>query len=311
MLVGHQKQWHYLKESAAKRNIAHAYLFYGPPKTGKKTIALRFAKVINCYNSETKPCNECQSCKEIDNNISSNLFFLKEAEDKKQIHISQIRELKAKMSLSAAGGGHKVAIIDASQINVHAQGALLKLLEEPKGQTAIILVAERINQFLPTIISRCQVLRFSLVAKEEIKKFLIESGADEEEAKEVAALSFGRPGLALEMLTEPKIREFQKRKIEDIKKLSKSLFSQKFQYAQNISKNSDQLYATIEIWLNYFRALLLQQAKRENFSKESPGQCYSSQRLRDLIIFLEKIRILLLTTNINPKIAIEAFLIKV
>ncbi len=81
------------------------------------------------------------------------------------IPVAQIFDLKTKLSLSAIGQNYKVAIIDeASEMTADAQGALLKLLEEPKGKTVIILLSQQLNRLTSTIVSRCQVIRFDLLS---------------------------------------------------------------------------------------------------------------------------------------------------
>ena len=156
-IIGHQKQWQYLKRSAESDRLAHAYLFYGPAKIGKKTLALEFAKLLGAPTDLALVEPEASA----------------DEGEKAVIHILQIRELKSKLFLSAIDSGYKVAIIDeAPAMTADAQSALLKLLEEPKGKTILILLAQNLNQLLPTIVSRCQPLRFDLLPSQEIEKYL-------------------------------------------------------------------------------------------------------------------------------------------
>jgi DNA polymerase III subunit delta' len=292
MIIGHQKQWNFLRKSAEKENLSHAYLFYGPSKTGKKTIALELAKIINNYQGD--------------------ISFLTEAPETEAILISQTRELKEKLSLSAAGGGYKIAIIDVvSKITFDAQGALLKLLEEPKGRTVIILIAGHISQFLPTIVSRCQLIRFGLVEREKIERELLKGKISASKAEEIAFLSFGKPGVAVDCLHNPQIAETEKEKIKNIQKLQDASLYEKFKDVEKLAKNPEILNSTTETWLNYFRSLLLEKLGRRHLPEELENNSYSLAKIRNIIEFLEKIRLLLNTTNVNPRLSLEIFFMKI
>ncbi|PIP27427.1 MAG: DNA polymerase III subunit delta', partial [Candidatus Moranbacteria bacterium CG23_combo_of_CG06-09_8_20_14_all_39_10] len=163
-IIGHQKIINLLDRAIAKDAVSHAYLFSGPESVGKFTVALDFAeRLIGNIDS-----------------ISSDLISIKpEIEENKgvikklDIKIEAIRNLLHKLSLTSVGGRYKVVIIDdADRLNRTAQNALLKTLEEPNAKVVLILVCQDERKLLPTIISRCQKMRFGLVKEAEIEKIV-------------------------------------------------------------------------------------------------------------------------------------------
>lgn len=293
MIVGHEKQWSFLKKSAEKKRLSHAYFFYGPPRVGKKTIAFEFAKLIN--------------------NHPEQIILLKQKPEAGAILISQIIEIKQKMSLAGIGEEYKVAIIDvASKMTFDAQCGLLKLLEEPRGNTVIILIAERVSQFLPTIASRCQLIRFGLVDEKIIIDKISKLKISSEKIREAVYLSFGKPGAAIDYIKDLKKANWEKENIKEIKRLGNVSLYEKFQAAERFSKEDlDTLNHITGTWLNYFRAILLQRLGKGGLPNMLKDNNYSLNKIKSIINFLEKIRLLLNTTNISPRLALEVFFMKI
>ena len=137
-VIGHKKQWEFLKRSFQEKRLAHAYLFTGPESVGKKKTALEFAKLVLCRSQKSQPCNKCQDCYQVDNLIHPDFLLIKPSRSAAQkISIEEIRTLKEKISITS-GGKYKIAVIDnAHRLTQEAQSALLKLLEEPQGLSLI------------------------------------------------------------------------------------------------------------------------------------------------------------------------------
>jgi len=121
--------------------MAHSYLFSGAREIGKKTFAIEFAGLVGCKFPDLK--------------------IVTKKDDKNEVDISQIREVQKFLSYKSYNGGFKIVIVDdAEKMNVEAQSCFLKTLEEPKGQTLIVMVSSRPDMLLPTITSRCQTIKF-------------------------------------------------------------------------------------------------------------------------------------------------------
>ena len=135
-----------LNESLRRGRVFSSYLFVGPDGAGKRARAVEFAKTINHSDSENHPDIHIVEPKGVSSSIG----------------IDEIREVKRKASLKPYGSGMKVFIIDrAHSLKPGAQNALLKILEEPPGRTVFMLVCRSEDLLLPTVVSRCQIVRFS------------------------------------------------------------------------------------------------------------------------------------------------------
>lgn len=311
MLIGHQKQWQFLKESVKLGKIPHAFLFSGPNQVGKRTLALEFIKLINCQKKDfnLKPCQECRSCKDIKKEIYPDLVVIKPK--KKEIHISQIRELRSYLSLRPYSAPFKTAIIDqAHSLNQEAQSAFLKTLEEPKGNTCLILITEYPEILLPTILSRTEKVKFYPVSFFQIKNYLKEQRIEDKKAKTIALLSSGRPGKAIDFLLNPQKLKNQNQKIKEILQLISSDFAFRFQYTKDLSGNSQNLKEVLEIWLRYFRDALITKINSPDRVSLKLRKDYSISKLKDIIIIIQNINYLISTTNINKRLALEILMLE-
>lgn len=282
MIIGHQKQRQFLKKSAEANRIPHAFLFSGQEQLGKKALAVEFARFLV---KDSHPD-----------------FILLEPEVN-NIQISQIRELIWKLSLRPYSALFKVAVIDQAHLmNQQAQNCFLKTLEEPKGNSILILITEHPEMLVPTILSRVQRIKFFPVKKEEIENYLIKQGACKKKAEHLSSFSSGRPGTAIDFLADSSKIENQEKIVSDIDKISKADFSFRFQYAKSLA---EQNYKEIlDIWLRYFRNLFLFRLKGDNSIK------YSLSKLKRIISSIQSTNHLMFSTNVNPKLALEILLME-
>jgi len=278
MIIGHQKQLNYLRKMAESGKIPHALLFSGQDCLGKKTIALHFISQLFGENPLFHP------------------DFILITPVKKQIQIDQIRELSWRLSLKPMKAPLKAAIIDkAHSMNEEAQNCFLKTLEEPKGNTLLILITEYPNFLLPTIISRCEMIKFYPVETEEIRKFLSEKEISKEEMEKIVGFSLGRPGLAMSFLENPEKLKEQEIKIKELIKIYNSPLFLRFQYAKELSVN-ESLKEILNIWLIYFRKALISQ---KNVAK-----------IKNILKVLQRVIFLMSTTNINQRLALEILMLE-
>lgn len=143
--------------------LAHAYIFLGPQKDTMSDFALKFAKALNCLetNSSFSSCQECLSCKKIEHFNHPDIGHLRTEGLSRQIKIEQIRALIKDAYLKPIEAKKKVYIIyDADSMNEESANCLLKTLEEPPKDVIIVSVSTNLSSLLPTIISRCQIIKF-------------------------------------------------------------------------------------------------------------------------------------------------------
>jgi len=289
--IGHQKQWQYLKQSAQNDVLAQAYLFHGPSQVGKKKIALELCDWIgvnytNLKIIEPKADRETQRPK---------------------IAVEEIKELKNHFSLSVAGKDYKIAVIDNAQTMTRdAQSAMLKLLEEPRGKSLIILIAQSPDQLLETIVSRCQLVRFNILSKDVLSSYLEKQNLKEEEKRMALWLSFGKPGRMINYLEQKEVNEFQKKSLYQIKELVRAPLFERFKTAKQLAENRTDISMVLEVWLHYFREILLKKVNKEKLSKD-----YSFEQLKEIIDGIERTEYVLNNSNANLRLALEFLLLKI
>jgi DNA polymerase-3 subunit delta' len=140
MIIGHQKQWDFLKNKFETDQLSHAYLFSGQDQIGKKLVATKFAEYIGCKFPD---------------------LMIIVSDQGKEIPISKVREAQNFLGYKSYNGGYKIVIVDeADKMNSEAQNCFLKTLEEPKGRTILFLISSKPDLLLSTIFSRCQLVKF-------------------------------------------------------------------------------------------------------------------------------------------------------
>ena len=201
------------------KKIPNALLFSGNSDIGRSKAAFLFAKGVNCLNGKLPFCNKCKSCRKIDAKSHPDILTIQLLENKKSILISQIRELKSViLSRPNEAKFRMILIFDADLMNIEAQNALLKMLEEPPERTFFILIAQKISLLAATILSRCRTIMFKplnykLVANRLVDEFnfdkdlakIVSQNADADFKK---ALSF----LQKQELNKQELTWIQKRK---------------------------------------------------------------------------------------------------
>ena len=168
-LVGQEATARALRGAITTDRVAHAYLFSGTRGTGKTTTARLLAKAINCLHrpqGTSEPCNECESCIEIQNGSALDLVEIDAASNR---GIDEIRDLREKVNLAPALGRKKVYIIDeAHMLTTEAFNALLKTLEEPPEHVVFVLCTTEANKVPLTVLGRCQQFVFRRFSDEQI-----------------------------------------------------------------------------------------------------------------------------------------------
>ncbi len=208
-IVGHQGQIELLRRAVRRDRLHHAYLFVGPDGTGKRTVATAVAAAVQCREGAGDACGECASCRCIDDRNHPDVHWLEQRKGKRDITIEQVRGLQRELALHRFSGKKKVAIVDPlTFMNLHAQNALLKTLEEPPGESLLILVAGSTGGVLPTVLSRCLRLRFSPLTVEQAAAVVARRReVPEDRALLLAALGYGSLGRALAVDDEEMLEE--------------------------------------------------------------------------------------------------------
>src|SRR5256885_14018551 len=203
---GHDQVVEKFRRALANGRLASTFLFVGPPGIGKRTFALKLAQGLLCERVpevRLEPCGECPSCHQVASLNHPDVETIAKPADKAFIPVELLigdaeHRMRAglcySISLKPYSGRRKIAIIDdADYLNKEGANCLLKTLEEPPPQSVLILIGTSEQRQLPTIRSRCQIVRFQSLAEQDVAELLVERGIcdDPAIAKAAAAKSGG------------------------------------------------------------------------------------------------------------------------
>lgn len=321
MIIGHNRQIEYFNKVLSRGRLAHAYLFYGPEHIGKFTVAGYLAGLFD--NPELIILDRERT-----------LVSKKDA--RKDIPIEDIRELKRRFSFAPEGERWRIAIInDTHNLSPAAADAFLKILEEPGERTLFILITSAKDALLPTIVSRTQPIRFSLVPDDTLLEFVKKSEKDKSKQELILAITAGRPGVAARLLGENGYLESELKFLKGIDSvLSKRDVPEALILAEKMASSEELRGKAIEYVLRILRKNLLDGAggslggavvNHHTFAagvflgadlkkiKEIYPESGESSHLKSVVVKLKntaRFADILETTNVNPRLAMDNILLE-
>ena len=265
--TGHEWAAEMLQQHIASGSLRHAYLFSGPGGVGRRTLALCFAQAINCPQplSPGQPCGECRICRQIENMQQADLSILQAEQEGGTLKVEQVRELQHMLSLAPYESNYRVALLlRFEEANASAQNALLKTLEEPNPRVVLLVTADDPENLLPTIVSRCELMRLRPMPAEDLAAHLNQKhSVDKEQAELIARISGGRPGLALRLAQDESLLVSRKEYMEDClnllgnERIERMLFVEKLTRGRERAEAKSELRAELSYWLSLWRDVLL------------------------------------------------------
>ncbi len=314
-IEGQDRAVEFFRSSVNRNKLAHAYLFLGPQSVGKTLLAKNLAKFLNCEKPvkhgdlDIDCCDSCISCRKIDDFNHPDVHWI-EAEQSRRVSIDEIRLAQKEISLKSYEGKLKVMIVlEAHRMTEEAANSLLKTLEEPPGHSLIILTSANINGLLPTIVSRCQTVKFYPLNYEKLKQILAQRYKFKaDDLHFLSAQAEGRIGRALS-LRDKQALDKKNRLIERISRFDRRPSSAEL---FNI-KDKKELANQIRHLLNWFRDILifkvgLPASSIINADRlegiKSQAKMFNLQELEQIITEIDQTH-RLIESNVNPKIALE------
>jgi DNA polymerase-3 subunit delta' len=330
-VIGQSKAVELLRRSLNSERLSHAYLFVGQPHVGKMTLAVNLAQALNCEQAE-RPCGQCRSCLHIASDNHPDVQVVSratgsdsgDASTKKEISITQIKEIQRYAALQPYEGRYRVFIIDGAEyLNEESANCLLKTLEEPPPRVLFVLLTVNDGRLLPTIISRCQRVELFPLSASVIEQALIEHWkVAPEKAGLLSRLCHGGIGWAACAAQDESLVQERSQKLEELVSLSDASLDQRFAFAARLatqfSKNRDAVKEMLELWLEWWRDVILTEEGCiqfvTNVDREAilhnHAECYNLTGIRG---FIEAIRDAQrqLEQNANPRLVLEVLMLSI
>ena len=246
---GHDHIIHRLRQALTSGRMGSAYLLGGPRGIGKAALAQAFAAFALCKQPhDDDACGTCNQCVRLAAGTHPDLQVLARDPERRDIGVEAARGVTRWLSLRPLMANRKVVIVDGAEtLSVPAQNALLKSVEEPPGQAVILLLATTATLLLPTIRSRCQLLRLEPLPDDAVSAILTAHDIPAERIALLAARAEGSPGRALELANEPEdgIRQMMLTALPQLRERSTAELSA---LAQKIGPDADAALAIILGW---------------------------------------------------------------
>lgn len=339
-IIGHTQVLSVLDRAVVDGRIRHAYLFLGPARVGKATVARWLAARLNCRESPA-PCGRCPSCLRIQRGAHPDIRSLQIPGDRdeslglplepleklsraaeRSIGIEQVRALQHDAALAPNEATWKVyQILGAELLTLPAANSMLKTLEEPPPNVVLILTIPDGADLLPTLVSRCQIVRFGFVSIDEIRSGLqTKLGVDSERADVVARLAGGRPGWAIEAASDEGMLRERDRAVDDLIAATRPGFLERLAIAERVaagySRDQAGVQQLISLWQSWWWDVHLSQLGcselianidrhdvLDSFARQVPDAKVVAY-LHDLALASQR-----LVQNVNPRLALEALLL--
>lgn len=256
-IIGHEAIKRGLAHAVAEKRLHHALLFVGQAGVGKNTLARAFVQSVFCERSSESAlecCGSCSNCMRIAQNVHPDVFVVES--DSATLKIELIRDMQRRLGLAPFESDKRFVIIrDVHKMQDAAANCLLKTLEEPDPYTTFILITPHLQRLLPTIVSRCQIVRFASFERDVIADYLVQhENVPLNIAQQTAILAAGSIGKAIELSQGEDQTELLEI-LDDI--LSMRSMDDAFSMAASLKGKKDKAEHLMLLLLTYVRDLAL------------------------------------------------------
>jgi DNA polymerase-3 subunit delta' len=313
-IIGQKSLINQLKIIVASSNSGHAYAFSGPSGTGKRTIALAYARSLLCAGCS--PGHACLPCRTFTEGTNPDFYEI--VTDKQSIGVDSIRAMQEDMANRPTYGDRKVYFIDrAQQMTTQAQNCLLKTLEEPPAYAVILMSVANFDALLPTIRSRTVNFRINPYSDAEMLQILQPLYAlDETEWEFILKFSRGIPGNAIHLIEEGSVRDLRRLVFKLLEKPDDIQSAEEVR--KTLSENKAELPTVLDILLSFYRDCLMALEGMENRLINSDkkdiikwiAKKYTKRKLLDKTNALEGLR-RSFETNVNHQLGVDVLVMEI
>lgn len=263
-VIGHKDIIEYVQNAVKSDKVSHAYILNGERGSGKKLLANLFARTLLCENSDEEPCNECKSCIQAENRNNPDIIIVQHSKPN-SITIDEIREqVNNDVMIKPYSYKYKVYVIpEADKMTEQAQNALLKTIEEPPAYAVIILLTENADALLPTIQSRCVMLKLRNIRDTLVKAYLMQQlQIPEYQAKICAAFAQGNIGKAIKLANSEHFNEIKDEAISLLKHINETELSDVSGCVKNITNYKIDIVEYLDVISIWYRDILIYKATK-------------------------------------------------
>ncbi len=320
-ILGHETIIEYFKNAISMDKVSHAYILNGEEKSGKMMLAEAFAMTLQCEKNGNTPCNECHSCKQSVNRNQPDIIYVTH-EKPNTLGVEDIRkQINDDIVLKPYSSKFKIYIVDeAEKMNIQAQNALLKTIEEPPSYAVLILLTTNADSFLPTILSRCVRLDIKAVPDEKIRRFLMEEKqVPSYQADVCVAFAQGNVGKAIALASSENFNEMKNSAIQLLKRINDIDLYEMTQAVKQITEYKLEINDYFDLMMVWYRDVLLYKAtadanrlifQEEIYSIKKEASHSSYEGIENILKALEKAKIRL-KANVNFELLIELLLLTI
>lgn len=264
-VVGHKDILKYISSAVENNRISHAYILNGERGSGKKMLANLFAMTLLCETGDNEPCGKCHSCKQAESGNHPDIIRVTH-EKPNSISVDDIRtQVNNTVDIKPYQGPYKVYIIpQADMMTPQAQNAILKTIEEPPSYAVFLLLTENAETLLPTINSRCVMLKLRNIKDTLIKKYLMENlEIPDYKADMCTAFAQGNMGRAIMLANSDHFNEIREEAVQLLKHISEMELNEIVAAVKNISVYKLEITDYLDIIMIWYRDVLLYKATKE------------------------------------------------
>ena len=320
-IIGHNQIVEHLKNAIRMEKVSHAYILNGESSAGKMMLAEAFAMALQCETGNEEACMNCRSCHQAKEHNQPDIIYVTH-EKPNVISVDDIRhQLNNDIVIKPYSSKYKIYIVDeAEKMNIQAQNALLKTIEEPPAYGVILLLTTNADAFLPTILSRCITLNLKSVNEDLIKKYLMKNyQIPDYQADVCAAFAQGNVGKAIQLASSGEFNELKAETLSIVKKLDDMDLYELNGCIKQINELKPKIGEYFDLLTLWFRDVLYMKATDDannlifkdevyDIKKQAAKRSYSG--IETILQAIEQSR-MRLNANVNFDLVIELLLLTI